>query len=186
MQKNEVYQGLWLLPADIHAVLSKLADAENIDESYRNGLQAAMEFIDDIPGFTREEVAGLTQFFYAKDGSVKCLLCRKEIANRQYEYCPHCGRHFVGVTNEEWEATKYRLLAANANSVGKGKEDATLPYWEKENLTINEASSLFGIGQSKLRALTEVRNCNFVLFVGRKRLIKRKAFEKFLEAQSVL
>ena len=186
MQKSELYQGLWLLPADIHKVLNELADAENIDENYRNGLQTAMEFIHDMPGFTRNEVAGSTQFFFAKDGTVKCLACRKEIASRQYEYCPYCGRFFVGTTNDEWEATKLRLMAANANHAGSESETVTVPVWEKENMTIAEAASYFGIGQNKLRALTESKNCNFVLLNGRKRLIKRKAFAKFLEAQRIL
>lgn len=177
---------LWLLPNDIHTVLNNLAEAENIDENYREGLLAAMEFIHDMPGFTRDEVAGSTQFFFSKDGTVKCLVCRKEISSRQYQYCPHCGRVFVGSTNDEWEATKLRFMSANANNVGSESETPNIPIWEKENLTITEAASYFGIGQNKIRALTEVRNCNFVLFIGSKRLIKRKAFAKFLEAQHSL
>ena len=53
---------------------------------------------------------------------------------------------------------------------------------EKPNLTVEEAAVYFNIGENKLRELTDRNNCNFVLFVGRKRLIKRKQFESFLEA----
>lgn len=56
-----------------------------------------------------------------------------------------------------------------------------IPFWEKYNLTLDEASSYFGIGINKIRELTEMKDCKFVLFVGNKRLIKRKAFEKYLE-----
>lgn len=56
-----------------------------------------------------------------------------------------------------------------------------VPIWEKENLSLSEAAAYFGIGQNKLRDLSDSRNCNFVLFVGNKRLIKRKLFEKYLE-----
>jgi len=56
-----------------------------------------------------------------------------------------------------------------------------VPVWEKENLTITEAAAYFGIGTNRIRALTEVRNCDFVLFVGNRRLIKRKQFAKYLE-----
>ena len=48
-------------------------------------------------------------------------------------------------------------------------------------LTIEEAAAYFGIGMNKLRELTEDEQCKFVLFVGTKRLIKRRLFEQYLE-----
>ena len=48
-------------------------------------------------------------------------------------------------------------------------------------MTIEEAAAYFGIGMNKLRELTEDENCNFVLYIGSKRLIKRQMFEKYLE-----
>ena len=56
-----------------------------------------------------------------------------------------------------------------------------VPIWEKTNLTIEEAAAYFGIGMNKLRELTEDEQCKFVLFVGTKRLIKRRLFEQYLE-----
>ena len=56
-----------------------------------------------------------------------------------------------------------------------------VPIWEKANLTMKEAALYFGIGQNKLREMTDMRNCDFVLIVGTKRLIKRKQLEKYLE-----
>lgn len=61
-----------------------------------------------------------------------------------------------------------------------------VPIWEKVNLTLEEASAYSGIGVNTLRDLTNEKNCNFVLFVGTKRLIKRKLFEKFLESTYVI
>ena len=61
-----------------------------------------------------------------------------------------------------------------------------IPLREKQNLTLIEASEYFGIGQNKLRELSGMRNCNFVLFNGSKRLIKRKAFEKYLEEHTYI
>lgn len=55
-----------------------------------------------------------------------------------------------------------------------------VPIWEKTNLTIEEAASYFGIGQNKLRELTNDENCPFVLWCGSKRLIKRKKLEEHL------
>ena len=58
----------------------------------------------------------------------------------------------------------------------------SVPIWEKANLTLEEAAAYYGIGINKLRALTDTDNCPYVLWVGSKRLIKRKAFEKYLES----
>ena len=49
-----------------------------------------------------------------------------------------------------------------------------IPIWEKSNLTIEEAAAYSGIGENRLRELTCQNTCTFVLWVGKKRLIKRK------------
>ncbi|MBQ6928957.1 MAG: excisionase family DNA-binding protein [Oscillospiraceae bacterium] len=51
---------------------------------------------------------------------------------------------------------------------------------DKPTLTIEEAAELYSIGQHKLRALTDDSNCNFVLFVGRKKLIKKRQFDEYI------
>ena len=56
-----------------------------------------------------------------------------------------------------------------------------VPIWEKSNLTLEEAAAYSGIGINKLREITNERNCNFVLFVGSKRLIKRRLFDAYIE-----
>ncbi len=56
-----------------------------------------------------------------------------------------------------------------------------VPIWEKSNLTLEEAAAYSGIGINKLRELTNERGCNFVLFVGSKRLIKRRLFDAYIE-----
>lgn len=60
---------------------------------------------------------------------------------------------------------------------------STVPIHEKANLTLEEASQYFGIGQTKLKELTNSDKCPYVLWVGNKRLIKRKKFEEFLNHQ---
>ena len=54
---------------------------------------------------------------------------------------------------------------------------------EKINLTVEEAAALSNIGEHKIRELTDSNNCPFVLWVGRKRLIKREQFQKYLEKE---
>lgn len=58
-----------------------------------------------------------------------------------------------------------------------------VPVWEKSNLTLEEAAAYFNIGVNKLRALTDDKNCTFVLWVGTKRLIKKSALESYLNKQ---
>ena len=55
-----------------------------------------------------------------------------------------------------------------------------IPLWEKSNLTLEEAAAYSGIGINKLRTLSDDENCPFVLWVGNKRLLKRKKLDEFL------
>ena len=48
-----------------------------------------------------------------------------------------------------------------------------VPVWEKTTLTLEEAAAYTGIGENRLRVL--------VLWVGTKRLIKRRALEKYID-----
>ena len=56
-----------------------------------------------------------------------------------------------------------------------------MPFWEKSNLTLEEAAAYSGIGVNKLRELTNEEGCEFVLWVGSKRLIKKQKFNDFIE-----
>lgn len=56
-----------------------------------------------------------------------------------------------------------------------------VPIWEKSNLTLEEAAAYTGIGINKLRELTNNESCQFVLWIGTKRLIKRKKIDEYLE-----
>lgn len=55
-----------------------------------------------------------------------------------------------------------------------------VPICNKLALTIEEAAAYSNIGQNKLTELLKQPRCPFVLYVGKKRLVKRKEFEKFI------
>ena len=55
-----------------------------------------------------------------------------------------------------------------------------IPIYYKQNLTIEEAAVYSNIGQNKLRQMTDDEDCKFVLWVGNKRLIKRKIFDEYI------
>ena len=56
-----------------------------------------------------------------------------------------------------------------------------IPIWEKTNLTLEEAAAYSGIGVNKLRNLSNDEQCKFVLWIGSKRLIKRRQLDEFTE-----
>ena len=58
-----------------------------------------------------------------------------------------------------------------------------IPIYQKQNLTIEEAAVYSNIGQGKLREMTDNDNCRFVIWVGKKRLIKRRMFDEYIEKQ---
>ena len=58
-----------------------------------------------------------------------------------------------------------------------------VPIWEKSNLSLEEAAAYSGIGINKLRELTTEKDCRFVLWVGNKRLIKRRLFDQYIEQE---
>ena len=62
-----------------------------------------------------------------------------------------------------------------------GASPRQVPIWEKSNLTLEEAAAYSGIGINKLREITNEDKCKFVLWVGNKRLIKRRLFDYFIE-----
>ena len=61
------------------------------------------------------------------------------------------------------------------------EKELEIPVWLKANLTVEEAAAYTGIGMNKLRELSDSDSCDFVLWIGRKRLLKRKKLEEFLE-----
>jgi len=55
-----------------------------------------------------------------------------------------------------------------------------VPIWKKVALTKEEAAQYSHIGINKLEELLKIPNCTFVLYVGKKKLIKRRQFEDFI------
>ncbi len=56
-----------------------------------------------------------------------------------------------------------------------------MPIWEKSNLTLEEAAAYSGIGINKLRKMSDREDCSFVLWIGTKRLIKRRKLDEYIE-----
>lgn len=66
-------------------------------------------------------------------------------------------------------------------STGENLPMIEVPVWEKSNLTLEEAAAYSGIGINKLRKLSDTETCPFVLWIGSKRLIKRRKLDEYTD-----
>jgi len=56
-----------------------------------------------------------------------------------------------------------------------------IPIYEKEFLTLEEAAAITGIGVNKLRIMSDSEKCDYVLWNGNKRLLKRRKLCAYLD-----
>lgn len=56
-----------------------------------------------------------------------------------------------------------------------------VPISQKAYLTLEEVAAYTGVGVNEMREISNGENCPFVLWVGTKRLLKRKLLEKYLD-----
>ena len=61
-----------------------------------------------------------------------------------------------------------------------------VPIHLKVTLTIREAAEYSNIGINKIDSMLRSPNCPFVLFVGTKKLVKRKEFEQFISGKLMI
>ena len=61
-----------------------------------------------------------------------------------------------------------------------------VPIYCKTTLTIREAAEYSNIGINKIEQLLKTPNCPFVLYVGTKKLVKRKEFEHFISNKLII
>ncbi len=66
------------------------------------------------------------------------------------------------------------------------KRKHEVPIWERSLLSIYEASDYTGIGINKLRSLALEPRCPFILWIGSKKMFKRKKLDEYLENASSL
>lgn len=62
----------------------------------------------------------------------------------------------------------------------------TVPIHLKMVLTIREAAEYSNIGINKIDSLLKAPNCPFVLYVGTRKLVKRKEFEEYIKTRTAI
>lgn len=65
-------------------------------------------------------------------------------------------------------------------------DNEKVPIHLKMVLTIKEAAEYSSIGINKIDALLKQPNCPFVLYVGTRKLVKRKEFEEYIRSKVVI
>lgn len=63
---------------------------------------------------------------------------------------------------------------------------ATIPISERLTLTSKEAAAYSNIGVNKIDSLLKAPNCPFALYIGTKKLVKRREFEEFIRQKLVI
>ena len=58
-----------------------------------------------------------------------------------------------------------------------------IPLWNKPIMSVAEAAMYTGLSANKIYERTSDEKCSFVIWIGSRRVIKRKSFEKYLERQ---
>ena len=66
------------------------------------------------------------------------------------------------------------------------KNIESVPIHLKVTLTIKEAAEYTNIGINKIDSMLRMKGCPFVLYVGSKKLIKRKEFEAYLSQTLII
>ena len=110
-----------------------------------------------------------------------------------------CIRSGGLISNEEFTSLIEKIGEGIRNAEDKSESEDTdmdneqvtryyidgneIPIWEKKLLTINEASQYFSIGANKIREMTADEDCDYVVWIGSKRLIKRERFGEYLDTQ---
>lgn len=65
-------------------------------------------------------------------------------------------------------------------------EAEKVPIHLKMALTIREAAEYSNIGINKIDSMLRTPNCPFVLYVGTKKLVKRREFEQYIAEKLVI
>ena len=61
-----------------------------------------------------------------------------------------------------------------------------VPIYQKMALTIREAAEYSNIGINKIDAMLKQPGCPLVLYIGTRKLVKRKEFEKYISEKTVI
>ena len=89
----------------------------------------------------------------------------------------------AGIISLQKDVFQRKARGQDMSNSSVKKQRYNVPLWYKPNLSIEEASVYSNIGTGKLYEMTEKQDCPFVLWIGSRRMIKRKIFEEYIANQ---
>ena len=89
----------------------------------------------------------------------------------------------VGIISFMTNAPRSKERGAGMSKQIRNKFKYDIPIYHRPIISVDEATAYSGIGRTKLYELTTMENCPFVIWVGTRRVIKRKSFVEYLERQ---
>lgn len=76
--------------------------------------------------------------------------------------------------------------ASDNDRLSRKEPQEKVPIHLKMVLTIKEAAEYSSIGINKIDAMLKQPNCPFVLYVGTRKLVKRKEFEEYISGKLII
>ena len=87
---------------------------------------------------------------------------------------------------ENFLAAKENLEFGRTYDSEESISTSKVPIYCKMTLTIREAAEYSNIGINKIESMLKQPNCPFVLFVGTRKLVKRREFEEYIRGKLVI
>lgn len=72
------------------------------------------------------------------------------------------------------------------NKSDRKNDEMKVPLHQKLTLTIKETAEYSNIGINKIETMLKQPNCPFVLYVGTRKLVKRKEFEEYIRNEIII
>lgn len=143
--------------------------------------------VSEITGIPKKKLAG--DDFMEDQEFVMCIVKRGIV--------PHEKRLQVSKTTVFYKTSHLQKLESDKSYWIKTEEiprvdpikmerKKKIPIWEKNLLTIEEASAYFHIAESDVRLSTKQKGCDFCIWIGQTPYIKRQKMEEFMEKTKVL
>ena len=76
--------------------------------------------------------------------------------------------------------------ASDDDRLSRKEPQEKVPIHLKMVLTIKEAAEYSSIGINKIDAMLKQPNCPFVLYVGTRKLVKRKEFKEYISGKLII
>lgn len=135
-------------------------------------------------GLRSEKDLKLVELLHSMEGfKRKCQrLCRLSRLLREFA----CLEQKLQILQEQKNAVNQSIVISEqsedalSTAIAALTEPVNVPLHEKTLLSVKEAAAHTGLGEKKLRKISDSKKCDFVLWNGSKRMFKREQLDAYL------